>query len=317
MANKAKYLVSTLAALILAAPVLAAQDPAPPTNLQSEDQIIAWAKAARLTDDTANPPASWNILGALDEGLLWGSTKAPDAQGIAKVGVRLERFRPAAGVRSEAEMFDLNCQTQQIRGTFNATYPEHNFSGAKTDRAVNATWAPVASNEIVSAIKDDACKAGAASSTAAAGAVNINDPNAILAWRTSAGIRDRNVGSNPAQWSILGATNEGMVMSQLGRRDNATRTAFMIVRVERFSPFSNDKFQGSNSETREFEINCQQLRIRQTGTTWYSDHNLTGRSNGQAKLDEWIKVADHPMLGKAGADLCREFQPSRRFTTGR
>jgi hypothetical protein len=87
----------------------------------------------------------------------------------------------------------------------------------------------------------------------------------------------------------------------------------MNVRVERFTPFSNDRIQNALSETREFEINCQQLRIRQTGTTWFTEHNLRGRSNGEAKVEAWGRVADHPLLAKAGADFCREFQPTRQF----
>lgn len=307
MAIKANYLVTAMAALCIGVPVLAAQDPAPPTNLQSEDQILAWAKAARLTDDTANPAASWNMMAALDEGLLWSSASPPDAQGISKVGVRLERFRPANGVRSEGEMFELNCSTQQIRGTHNAAYAEHNFGGAKTDRAVNNAWQPVANHEIISAFKDDACNARAVAA-ASASAVNLNDPVALRNFLNERKIQDRGVGANPAQWSMLGGITEGLVMSQLGRRNNDTRTAFLNVRVERFEPLSNDRIQGAKSEVREFEVNCQQLRIRQTGTTWYVEHNLQGRSNGEAKLSEWTRVADHPLLARAGTELCREFQ---------
>jgi hypothetical protein len=298
---------TAFAACLFASVALAAQDPAPPGNLQNEDQIIAWAKAARLTDNTTNPQASWNMLGALDEGLLWGSTQGPDAQGVAKVGVRLERFRPAAGVRSEAEMFDLNCQTQQIRGTFNAAFAQHNFSGAKTDRAVNATWAPVASNEIVSAIKDDACKAPAGP------VININDPAAVRGWINANSVRDRDVGPTAGQWSILGATNVGLVYSLLARREDRTRTAFMLVRTERFAAAPNAKIAASLSETEEFEISCQNSRIRSIGGMRYASHNLQGRSDGERKLSDWGPIAQHPVLAKSAADLCREFQVQREY----
>jgi ribosomal protein S16 len=311
MARKAAYVASAIGAACLVAPVLA-QD-LPPPNLASEQAVMKWARDSKIADRTTNPAAAWDLLGALDDGLLsWSVLSPKDSAGIAKVGVRLERFRPNNNIRSEASLFEVDCNKQLVKTTLEAGYAEHNFGGAKQERPGNGAWAPIASNEIVSAVKEDACKAGAGAG-AVSTAAGPSTAEEAAAWARTNNIRVDNVGGRREQWRLLNYTTEGPLYAVVVDRNEDQRSAKMIIRLERYNPASSPKIGAVKSQSETYEIQCRNSRLRKIGTSGYSDYNLSGREDGQAQMENWVDFKDSPLVGPQAAGFCRDFTVQREF----
>lgn len=315
MAIKRAYVASVIGTICIVAPVLA-QD-LPPPNLQSEQAVLKWARDSKIADKTANPAGTWDLLAALDDGLLsWSVLQPKDAAGIAKVGVRLERFKPMNNVRSVASLYELDCGKQQVKTISEAGFAEHNFGGAKQESPGNGAWVPVASNEVVAAVKDDACKAtsGTGGATVAARPAGLpSTAEEAAAWARTNNIRVDRVGGITEQWRLLNYTADGPLYAAVTAKNDDQRSARMILRLERYQPATSPKIGPVKSYTESYEIACRTGRLRKIGSSGFAEHNLTGREDGTAGVEAWTEIKDHGILAKPAGDFCRDYTVQREF----
>lgn len=314
MAVKRTYIASLIGTVCIVAPVLA-QD-LPPPNLSSEQAVLKWARDSKIADKTTNPAGTWDLLAALDDGLLsWTVLQPKDAAGIAKIGVRLERFKPMNNVRSVASLYDLDCGKSQVKTVSEAGFAEHNFGGARQESPANAAWVPVASNEVVAAVKDDACKAtaGTGGGTMARPAGLPTTAEQAAAWVRTNNIRVDNVGGKKEQWRLLNYTGDGPIYAVVTDKDNDELSAKMTVRLERYLPATSPKIGPVKSYTETYEIACRTNRLRKIGASGFSEYNLMGREDGSAAVEAWTPIKDHPILASQAAGFCRDFTVQREF----
>lgn len=294
-----------LCVLALAAQALA-QDVTPP-NLKSEASVRKWAADARISDVTANPTAVWTLIAAVEEGMLSYSVLVPpDAQKVAKVGIRMERFKENDGFRSDATVYDLDCGKDQFRKIQDASFAQHNFGGRRAERPVNRAWAPIAANTLVRTVQAEAC-AGPASPP-----VDTKDELAMKRWMEANNIYYEKINGRDA-WTLLGGSNEGLLFTSIGRLFPEERAMEFRLRRDFWRPLPHLQLGSMRSELVEYEVNCTSRLMRQIALTQYSEWNMLGRPAGYRDLEEWLPIDRHPFLSDFLANTCSDFVYRREF----
>ncbi len=311
---RTRLFTAAAAVSLLGAVAAFAQDlPAPnPDNTQA---VLKWARDSKITDNTANPAAAWNTLAAIPDGILSFTVQAPpDAQKVAKAGVRLERFRPASGVRSDASFYDIDCGKQQYKTTMDASFPEHNFGGAKIERTASPAWTPIAQNEIVAAIKDEACKARTVAVATAPVAMaadgrpaSMTDVRQIRTWMNANNVQEVNPGGRYA-WTVLHGDPQGLLLVGMGSVNVETQEVNVVLRRELWQPANNAAVGPVLSELTEYEVACRTNRMRKLSFSQHASRNLLGKSDGVRKTEPWVPFAGDAVLGKQLEGACKDLK---------
>lgn len=294
-----------LCALALAAQALAQDVVAP--DLKSEASVRQWAANARISDVTANPTAVWTLIAAVEEGMLSYSVLAPpDAQKVAKVGIRMERFRENDGFRSDATVYDVDCGKDMFRKIQDASFAQHNFGGRRAERPVNRTWLPVNANALVNTVKAEACAGPLAPP------VDIKDELAMKRWMAANNIRYEKLDGR-IEWTLLGGSNEGLLFTSIGQLFPEERALELRLRRDFWRPLPQLQLGSMRSELVEYEVNCTSRLMRQIALTQYADWNMLGQPSGYRKLEEWLPINQHPFLADFLATTCSDFVYRREF----
>lgn len=121
--------------------------------------LPAWAKDVAAV--TAEPAHRWRTSAATAADVRsWAIVAARNAEGLAKVALRIERAQPSGGDKpslSELNVFEVDCVGQRLRMEALATYAGRNLTGERTAGTAGSGWSALATRPAIAAGVREAC----------------------------------------------------------------------------------------------------------------------------------------------------------------
>lgn len=303
--------VTSLALALALAGAVAAQGPAS----NSMQAVNDWMKANNVNETTVDPGGRWTLGGLGSDNLaFWAILALKDASGEAKVAIRMEYFAPKAVIGntaalSEMQRLAVDCAGQRLRLLSIQTYPQHNFTGQKTEQGTpNNPWEPAANIGMLSRPIQTVCAqtSAAAAPVATTAPFDIRDTRAARRWMTDNHIQQEGVEN--ARWNMIGVTPQGIWLAKANLEETMTsarNTPTLVLRFERFQAIGKLDGQGTTlSELVFYDINCTTRQFRRSGVNQYDGHNLGGRGNSSGTSDGWAPMAQNAMINSVYGEVC-------------
>jgi hypothetical protein len=288
-----------------------------PAGPASGPALADLMKANDITETTVDPGGRWTASGrGANDIRLWAVLALKNPQGEARVALRYEYLSPAPGVAggppalSRMERIAVDCNGQRVRPLSAQTYPQHNFTGPKSEIGnTNTDWQPATSRPfLVEAIRLACSQTSTETAASSAAPFDIKDERATRRWMTDNGINTTAV--QDRQWNMIGVTPQGIFFAPQGLQRFVTKganTPLLVVRMERFVPAAKGNGQGTTlSETVFWEINCTSRQTHRAQYSQYEAHNLAGTAFSNSTRDGWIPVTQDPIVNSMWQEICAQ-----------
>lgn len=297
---------------------------------QTPDEIVAWTNTNNISSQIDG--ATWSMIGADGTGVFMGGVmETRNDANMAKIGERLEFFGPAdvgAGTNALSlnQVYDVNCETRQVRLATIAVYAEHNLGSEILAQDAGGEWAPAAETNVADLV-NTACPAlreikspDELGEWASANLLNIFDGVGSQAGRRPVvgflgPFSNTVVSAGGSNWLLFSQLPGAAVLRSLidGNNSISGDIPRVFIRLEWYEPMPAAGDQAMLSQMIGYDINCGREMVRQVSNEAFSKRNLENSISYNDDVLEYENARDHIVWQSMWEDVCREARPTRAY----